>query len=115
MNWTTLQLRKGLTTLIVLDALEEGACYAYGLRCAVHERTHGLFLFSEGALYPLLHTLRMRDLASVQPRKVHGRVRLYYALTAKGQRALDEFRREWVVLQSAMSQVLRPASAGRRR
>jgi DNA-binding PadR family transcriptional regulator len=115
MNWTTLQLRKGLTTLIVLDALEEGAWYAYGLRRAVHERTRGLFQFSEGALYPLLHTLRARGLVSVRPRKVHGRVRLYYALTAKGQQSLDEFRREWSVLQNAMTQVLRPASAGHRR
>jgi len=73
MNWSTLQLRKGLTTLIVLDALEEGAWYAYGLRRAVHERTQGLFSLSEGALYPLLHALRARRWVSVQRRAVRGR------------------------------------------
>ncbi len=110
MNWTTLQLRKGLTTLIVLDALEEDAWYAYSLRRAVHERTHGLFRFSAGALYPLLHTLRMRGLVRVQRRRAHGRLRLYYTLTTQGRLALNEFRREWHVLQSAMAQVLRPAT-----
>ena len=109
MNWTTLQLRKGLTTLIVLDALEEGAWYAYGLRHAIHDRTGGLFSFSEGALYPLLHTLQARGLVSVQRRKTRGRDRLYYALTAKGRTALAEFRREWAILRTALAQVLRPA------
>ena len=89
MNWTTVQLRKGLTALIVLDALEAGAWYAYGLRRAVHDQTHGLFSFSEGALYPLLHALRTRRLVAVQRRKVHGRERLYYTLTPKGQQTLD--------------------------
>jgi DNA-binding PadR family transcriptional regulator len=110
MNWTTLQLRKGLTTLIVLDALEEGEWYAYGLRHAVHDRTKGLFSFSEGALYPLLHALRARCLVTVQRRKVRGRERLYYTLTVKGQKALDEFRCEWAVLRDALARVLRPAS-----
>ena len=55
-----------MTTLIVLDALEEGEWYAYGLRRAVHDRTHGLFTFSEGALYPLLHALRDQRLVSVE-------------------------------------------------
>lgn len=98
-----------MTTLIVLDALEEGAWYAYGLRRAVHERTQGLFSLSEGALYPLLHALRARRWVSVQRRAVRGRGRLYYSLTAQGQKALAEFRGEWAILRSAMVQVLRPA------
>jgi PadR family transcriptional regulator PadR len=100
-----------LTTLIVLDALEEGAWYAYGLRLAVHDRTHGLFSFSEGALYPLLHALRARRLVTVQRRLVRGRERLYYTLTPKGQRTLDEFRCEWAALRNALAQVLHPAPA----
>ena len=84
MNWTTLQLRKGLTSLIVLDALEEGEWYAYGLRRAVHDRPQRLFSFSEGALYPLLHALLARRLVTVQRRQVCGRERLYYTLTPKG-------------------------------
>jgi DNA-binding PadR family transcriptional regulator len=109
MNWTTLQLRKGLTTLIVLDALEEGVWYAYGPRRAVHDRTKGQFSFSEGALYPLLHALRARGMVTVQRRKARGRERLYYALTAKGHKALDELRREWATLRDALAQVLCPA------
>jgi DNA-binding PadR family transcriptional regulator len=107
MNWATLQLRKGLTTLIVLDALEEGELYGYGLRREVHERTKGLFTFSEGALYPLLHSLKARRLVTAQRRTVGGRERMYYAITPKGQQALDEFRNEWVALRRALVAVLR--------
>ncbi len=106
MNWATLQLRKGLTTLIVLDALEEGELYGYGLRREVQQRTKGLFSFSEGALYPLLHSLKARRLVTAQRRKVGGRERAYYAITPKGQRALNEFRNEWAALQRALLAVL---------
>ena len=111
MNWTTIQVRKGLTTLIVLDALEAGACYAYGLRRAVHDRTQGVFSFSEGSLYPLLHTLRARRWVTVRRRTVRGRERRYYTLTAKGRQARAEFRREWAVLNSALARVVHPAPA----
>ena len=111
MNWATLQLRKGLTTLVVLDALEEGELYGYGLRREVHERTKGLFSFSEGALYPLLHSLQARRLVTARRRIVRGRKRTYYAITRKGQQALDEFRDEWAALQRALVAVLRNQNA----
>jgi PadR family transcriptional regulator, regulatory protein PadR len=106
MDWATLQLRKGLTTLIVLDALEEGEQYGYGLRREVWAQTKGLFSFSEGALYPLLHSLQAKHLITGQRRKVAGRVRRYYVITPKGQQALDAFRNEWDALQRVLLAVL---------
>lgn len=111
MEWATLQLRKGLTTLIVLDALEEGEQYGYGLRREVWARTKGWFSFSEGALYPLLHSLRARRLITGQRRNMGGRVRLYYRITPQGQQALNEFRNEWDVLQRVLLAVLHNQNA----
>ena len=106
MNWATLQLRKGLTTLIVLDALEKDKLYGYGLRREVQERSKGLFSFSEGALYPLLHSLAARRLVTAHWRVVGGRKRAYYSITRKGRQALTEFRNEWAALQRALEAML---------
>ena len=104
-------MRKGLTTLIVLDALAQGELYGYGLRREVQERTKGLFSFTEGALYPLLHSLAARRLVTAHWRVVSGRKRAYYAITRKGRQAHIDFCNEWAILQRALAAMLRNQDA----
>jgi len=101
------QLKKGLTTLIVLSALEKGELYAYGLRRHAFDRTKGTFDFSEGALYPLLHGLARRGLIRARLAEVGGRPRKYYALTAEGRRALASLRRDWQYVLDCLEAILR--------
>jgi PadR family transcriptional regulator PadR len=100
------QLKKGLTTLIVLDALKDGELYGYGLRREAFERTKGVFGFSEGALYPLLHSLEGKRLVKTQQRKVAGRWRTYYRITPKGRHTLTHFHREWQSLLTSLEAIL---------
>ena len=106
------QLKKGVTTLIVLDALEKGPLYGYGLRREVHEHTKGSLQFSEGALYPLLHSLQRNGWVKESRREVGGWWRHYYALTPRGRRALTEFRREWKFLLDSLENIFRARGSG---
>ncbi|MGD0016552.1 MAG: PadR family transcriptional regulator [Verrucomicrobiia bacterium] len=99
------QFKKGVTTLIVLNALEDGELYGYGLRREAFERTKGVFGFSEGALYPLLHSLECKEWVKASRRKVAGRWRRYYGITPRGRRALAELRREWNFLLNSMKSI----------
>ena len=100
------QLRKGTTRLAVLHALESGPVYAYGLRRATRDKTAGIFDFNEGVLYPLLHSLEQDRLVSSSLRKVGGRKRRYYRLTARGRETLVRCRREWRALNKALDTIL---------
>ena len=102
------QLKKGVTTLIVLSALEHGELYGYGLRRHVFERTRGRFSFSEGALYPLLHRLRRQGWIRARGTKVRGRPRRYYTITPTGRRALTGLRGDWQQLLKCLADLLRP-------
>ena len=102
------QLKKGLTTLIVLSALEKGVLYGYGLRRHAFERTRGKFGFSEGALYPLLHRLRRKRSVNARLAKVGGRERRYYVITPAGRHALADLRRDWQHLLDCLEAILRP-------
>ena len=83
-NWTV-QVRKGLLELCVLNLLLEGEQYGYDIIRKVLEVPG--FGITEGTLYPLLSRLKMQGL--VQTRLVEsssGPARKYYALTVKGRK-----------------------------
>jgi len=84
-NWTV-QVRKGLLELCVLNLLLEDEQYGYDIIRKVLEVPG--FGITEGTLYPLLSRLRMQGL--VQTRLVkssEGPARKYYSLTAKGRKS----------------------------
>jgi PadR family transcriptional regulator PadR len=99
------QLRKGSTLLAVLAGLERGEVYGYGVRREVHRKTNGIFGLNEGALYPLLHSLKRRGLVRVRREKVRGRWRKYYRITERG-RDLVRWRRDWEQLRKVVDVLL---------
>ncbi len=102
---TLRQLKKGVTTLIVLDALARGPRYAYDLRRETFHRTRGAFQFSEGALYPLLHSLERKHWLKSTRRHVARRDRRYYAITPAGRHALAQLRRDWQFLTRSLARL----------
>jgi DNA-binding PadR family transcriptional regulator len=54
-------------------------------------RRHG-YEISPGTFYPMLHRLEEKGLLSREERVVGGKLRKYYAATAKGTAALGEIR-----------------------
>lgn len=83
-NWTV-QVRKGLLELCVLNALGEREHYGYELVKTL-VTIPGLEI-TEGTIYPLMSRLRLQGLVSTRlEESSEGPARKYYALTKEGKR-----------------------------
>ena len=83
-NWTV-QVRKGLLELCILNTLADRECYGYEL---VKEMVSipGLGV-TEGTLYPLLSRLRLQGLVKTRlVESTEGPARKYYSLTPEGRK-----------------------------
>lgn len=86
-NWTV-QVKKGVLELCILNALAAEDCYGYDLVKTLVE-THGLGV-TEGTVYPLLSRLRVAGLvASRLEESSSGPARKYYSLTKDGRKAMQ--------------------------
>jgi PadR family transcriptional regulator, regulatory protein PadR len=83
-NWT-IQVRKGVLDLCILNALQGRERYGYEL---VKELTRlPGFGVTEGTLYPLLSRLRLQGLVKTRLEESNeGPARKYYTLTPAGRR-----------------------------
>jgi PadR family transcriptional regulator PadR len=87
-NWTV-QVRKGLLELCILNALSGQERYGYELVKALMA-IPGLGV-TEGTLYPLLSRLRVQGLVSARlEESSEGPARKYYALTKDGREIIGE-------------------------
>lgn len=83
-NWTV-QMRKGLLELCILNALAGKECYGYELVRTLVD-TSGLGV-TEGTLYPLLSRLRVQGLITSRlEESPEGPARKYYTLTKEGRK-----------------------------
>ena len=86
-NWTV-QVKKGVLELCILNALAADDCYGYDLVKTLVE-THGLGV-AEGTIYPLLSRLRVANLiASRLEESSAGPARKYYSLTKEGRKTME--------------------------
>jgi PadR family transcriptional regulator PadR len=87
-NWTV-QVRKGLLELCILNALAGQERYGYELVKTL-VAIPGLGM-TEGTLYPLLSRLRVQGLVSTRlEESSEGPARKYYALTREGRNIMAE-------------------------
>jgi PadR family transcriptional regulator PadR len=85
-NWTV-QVRKGLLELCILNALAEQERYGYDLVKTLVQ-IPGLGV-TEGTLYPLLSRLRVQGLISARlEESSEGPARKYYSLTRDGRKIM---------------------------
>ena len=85
-NWTV-QVRKGLLELCILNALASRERYGYDLVKTLVEAP-GLGV-TEGTLYPLLSRLRVGGLVQTRlEESSEGPARKYYTLTPEGRRIM---------------------------
>lgn len=101
------QLLKGTIPLLSLRLLAEADLYGYQLIKTLEQLTSGVFRFSEGTLYPVLHTLE-RDgmLRAYWQVAESGRKRKYYTITDRGRRQLRNRTAEWRTFVGAVDAVL---------
>lgn len=85
------ELLKGSLKTILLKVLkEEGPMHGYALTRKVEELTRGEIKLTYGAIYPVLHKLENDGILVTASDNYNNRVRIYYALTDKGQSLVIE-------------------------
>ncbi|MFN2168599.1 MAG: PadR family transcriptional regulator [Anaerolineae bacterium] len=92
------QMRKGTTTVILLNLLTEmeRPMYGYEIIQELEARSQGYFQFKEGLIYPRLHELERQGLLRAEWRGEEGsRRRKFYAITEAGQRRLERELQGW--------------------
>ena len=98
------QLRKGVIEYCVLAMLKDRSHYGGELVQLLRDKD-GL-LVSEGTIYPLLSRMRAEGLVDTDWRETPGgSPRRYYRLTRSGQKAVTEFRGEWVRFRATVDSI----------
>ncbi len=103
------QMRKGTTTVILLNLLAEvdRPMYGYEIIKELESRSEGYFRFKEGLIYPRLHELERQGLLRSEWRGEEGsRRRKFYRITDKGRRRLETELRSWQVFAENVNRLL---------
>ena len=96
----------GVPELLVLRLLSAREMYGYELARAIRETTQEAISLGEGVLYPALHTMERRGFLKTRRRTVSGRTRVYYTITPRGQRRLNELSQAWRRIAGGVESVL---------
>ena len=90
----------------MLTLLADRDMYGYELAEAIDRQSNGVLSMGHSTLYSLLYNLEGKELIEPCRRRVgKGRPRKYYRVTAAGRAWLEQHRREWSELVSAMAQL----------
>jgi PadR family transcriptional regulator len=101
------ELMKGHLKTIILAVLSDGPCHAYGLIGRIEDKSLKVFSLPEGTIYPTLHKLEKLGLiSSEQDQSKSGRKIRNYQLTPKGEKVLEDNKKEWDYLSRAMKLIL---------
>lgn len=97
---------KGHLELLLLQVIDGAPLHGYQIVCAVRDRSGGTFDLPEGTIYPALHRLEKQGLLASEWDETGPRRRRVYRITADGQVALAEQRRDWQKFARGMRGVL---------
>jgi DNA-binding PadR family transcriptional regulator len=100
------QLIKGTIPLLILRLCAQRDMYGYQLIKAMDEGSGGVFRFSEGTLYPVLHSLEKERQLKAYWQDMGGRKRKYYQLTDAGRAAYQHRLEQWTTFAAAIDAVL---------
>jgi PadR family transcriptional regulator, regulatory protein PadR len=102
----------GIPELLVLGLLGDREMYGYEIARAIKVTTGDALNLGEGVLYPALHAMESRDLVRARSSRIEGRVRIYYALTAKGKKRLARLTADWRRMSLSVESILGSPSHG---
>ena len=96
----------GIPELMLLHLLHDREMYGYEIVQAIALKTSQVVAPGEGVVYPLLHGLDKNGALKSRRKTVNGRSRVYYSLTARGEKRLAALTDRWSVLNGAVEAVL---------
>lgn len=94
---------------IILATLAHGEGYGYELSQRIEYISGGAIEWNAGTLYPLLHRLETEKLIEAIWRpSASGPRRKYYRLTAKGRKAVDAEKAQWLKVHEVLVKLWQP-------
>lgn len=108
MSKTNAAFMSGVPELLVLRLLLGREMYGYEIVRGVRLATRDAIILAEGVVYPTLHSLEKRGFLKSSSKKVEGRTRVYYSLTAKGRKRFEDLSSQWEKITNGISSCLEP-------
>lgn len=106
------QLVRGTLDVLILKTLGAAPQHGYGIASLIEERTAGVLLVEDGALYQSLHRMEERGwVESAWGHAESGKRAKFYRLTAAGRKRLRQETAEWVRYVEAVFRVLEPEAS----
>lgn len=100
-------LVQGTLEMLVLKTLALEPLHGYGIALRIEQISDGVFRINPGSLLPALSRLeRAGRIRSEWRATENNRRAKYYALTARGRKALEEERRQWGRQVAAIGRIL---------
>lgn len=106
MGQTNPPFMSGVPELLLLRLLGQREMYGYELVRSIKLVTSDAISLGEGVIYPVLHALERHGSLKAKRKKVDGRTRVYYSLTAKGKKRLDNLQGEWQRIRTGITAAL---------
>ena len=100
----------GVPELLILRLLKDNEMYGYELVQAIRVATNDVVTLGEGVVYPVLHGLEKEGALKSRRKAVGGRTRVYYSVTAAGQKRLSQLTGVWSKLNDAVAGALNGGS-----
>jgi PadR family transcriptional regulator, regulatory protein PadR len=97
----------GVPELMILRLLQDRDMYGYEIVQAIRTETGDVVSLGEGVVYTVLHALEREGALKSRRKKVEGRSRIYYAVTATGLRRYRELAHSWTTLAGAIQSAIK--------
>ncbi|WP_273808065.1 MULTISPECIES: PadR family transcriptional regulator [unclassified Pseudomonas] len=97
----------GVPELLILQLLQRREMYGYELVQAIRDSTGEAIILAEGVVYPVLHMLEREGALESRRHLITGRSRIYYSLTADGERRCSEISSSWQRIAQTIRRVLK--------
>lgn len=100
-------LVQGTLEMLVLKTLALEPLHGYGIALRIEQISDGVFRVNPGSLLPALSRMERAGQVKAEWRATENNRRAkYYALTARGRKALEEERRQWGRQTAAIARIL---------
>jgi PadR family transcriptional regulator, regulatory protein PadR len=103
---TNAAFMSGVPELLILRLLSCEEMYGYRLVRSIRVVSDETFDLAEGVVYPVLHGLEQKGLLKAREKMFDGRSRIYYTVTPKGKKRLQELTSDWQRVQHGIISVL---------
>ncbi len=99
---------RGHTEPIILSHLIDNDSYGYQINKEIMEKTNNLYELKEATLYSAFRRLEQAELIiSYWGNEEVGARRRYYAITEKGRKVYEEYKKDWETTKAIIDKLLK--------